>query len=707
MHRRERRRLRACPCSIMRESTRCRPGIGEAIVGVVLLGFLAVLIGGVPLCGGFGLQDPSVEVVQMLDNGGFEQAVPEDALGAFWLTALERGRLGIPTHLVSAERAHTGDHALRLASSRERVHQYVPALEALGDRLTISASVYLSAHPDGAASGTLSVTDSRGNELIYVLAEQPRIAGNAPGKSHLAVPIPAGSWQDVTLEYGRDYVDRFDAKPLPRLTLTLGKQDTGSAPVYWDDLRAQVAFRQVSEAQLLDAIITEARWTIDNLLQRTMDDIGTPSPYLIKSLDAITGEVLSVKTAGGGGPVYNQMLACLGVFHDEQYHDRLVEMADAVVAHLHPQTRLPRRYDGEVDVPVDGNAIPAPTIDFLLRVHELTGDPRYLDAAVGIGEAILALAPRLGSGSRAASAFPPDYIPNTYRSATGDPVAPDSAYELHIRWFASPGALIHLYSETGRTDFKDAAIASALSYVDHDTILHYWGEDYRLAPFSFEPTWYDWDRIDPAFDDYFGYGIGGRRGPYAVLDIYERTKDARLLPFLDASMGFMASVWEEGIHRGGYTFADDARSWQAYYDRYVADPVRYTAYKELLLLNARNVFRSSQYSNGAWIDARFRLWDPSFPDDRASCPRNLLAALTWAYLVDDRDPQWRAMIASVFETTVEEYKRDYGYLISPDGPQSGQNPGGIELRFLGELLHHLVPHLAPSAAVSASSCASR
>jgi len=673
--------------------------------------FLALLLltstGGLASRGGFALPDPSVEIVQMLDNGGFEQAVPEDALGAFWLTPLERGRLGIPTHLVSEERARTGRYALRLASPRERVHQYVPALEARGDRLTISASVYLTAQPDGAASGTLSVTDSRGNELTYVLAEQPRIAGNAPGKVHLAVPIPSGSWQDVILEFGRDYVDRFGAKPLPRLTLALGKQDSGSAPVYWDDLRAQGAFRQVSEAQLLEAILTEARWTIDNLLERTMDDIGTPSPYLIKSLDAITGEVLNVKIAGGGGPVYNQMLAVLEVVSDDAYYHRVVEMADSMVEHLHPMTRLPRKYDGVADVPVDGKTIPAPTIEFLLRVYGLTADERYLDAATEIGEAILEFAPRLASRSRSIGQLPRDYLPNAYDSATGDPLEPESTYEMHIRWFASPGALLHLYSATGRTDFKDAAIASALSYIDHDTILHYWGEDYRLAPFSFEPTWYDWDRIDPAFDDYFGYGIGGRRGPYAVLDIYERTEDARLLPFLDASMGFMASVWEEGIHRGGYTFADDARSWQAYYDRYVAHPVRYAPYKELLLLNARNVFRASQYSNGAWIDARFRLWDPSFPDDRASCPRNLLAALTWAYLVDDRDPQWRAMIASVFETTVWEYKRDYGYLISPDGPQPGQNPGGIELRFLGELLHHLVPHLAPGAAVSASSCVGR
>jgi len=114
----------------------------------------------------------------------------------------------------------------------------------------------------------------------------------------------------------------------------------------------------------------------------------------------------------------------------------------------------------------------------------------------------------------------------------------------------------------------------------------------------------------------------------------------------------------------------------------------------VLIRNARNVFRASQIGNGAWIDARFRQWNASFPDDQASCPRNLLGALTWAYLVDERNPEWLAMIGAVFHETIDTYKRDYGYLRHPYGEQEGSNAGGIELRFLGELLNHLVPHLA-------------
>lgn len=38
----------------------------------------------------------SIEFVQMIDNGGFEAAVPSEALGAFWLTSLGRGGLVRP-----------------------------------------------------------------------------------------------------------------------------------------------------------------------------------------------------------------------------------------------------------------------------------------------------------------------------------------------------------------------------------------------------------------------------------------------------------------------------------------------------------------------------------------------------------------------------------------------------------------------------------
>ncbi len=637
--------------------------------------------------------EAEVVFAQLIDNGGFEEAVPADALGAFWLTAAGRGRTGIPTAWIGSERSRSGRCALTLTSSRQQAWQYIPALEAFTDRMTISGSVQPMSAPDGPATAALTVRDARGAELVYLFGERTRVPDDERSRVYVSMDVTSGRWTDFLLEVGRDYLEAFGRRPLPRLTLILGKHDDGGSPVDWDDLAANVAFHATTEVALRDALLAEARWTFDNLFEHAIDDLGVSTPYLVKSLDAVTGEVLHIAPVGGAHPVYRQILHVLQVIDDPDYHERVVTMADQVIADLDPVTRLPRKWDGERDVAIAGTVIPAPTIDFLLEVYRLTGDPTYLDAAEEIGEAILAFAPRLGTTVRTIGQLPAGYMPNIFRSDTGDPVAPQSTYELHIRWFASAGALIHLYTATGRGVFRDAAIDAALGYIDHDTVLSYWGSDYTLTPFSFEPTWYDWDRIDPAFDDYFGYGIGGREGPYAILDIYERTGDPRLLPFLDASLRWMGDVWNEGMHRGGYTFADDARSWQAYYDRYTADPERYASHRELLIRNARNVLRSTQIDNGVWIDARFRRWDPSFPEDQGSCPRNLLAGLSWAYLVDDRDPVWLAMIGSVFETTVATYKARYGYVRSPEGMGRGPHPGGIELRFLGELLTHLLPHL--------------
>ena len=665
----------------------------RGIVGLLLVG-LALGVGFSASTNDASSSDLSTAWGDMIDNGSFEEAVPAEALGAYWLASAGRGRVGLATSLVTDEVARSGIHLLKLTSSDQVAYKYVPAYEDLADRLTIDAGLFLKSSRTGAAA-TLTVRDSARREVVYVFAEAPRLPADEAARVHIGVPVDAGTWAGVSLDYGADYLARFGENPHPRLTLLLGKGNSGDGAVYWDDIAATVHFLQMSEGELLNRILEEARWVIDNLYEHAIDDIGDPSPFLIKTLDAITGEVLVIKLSGGGGPVYSQMLSYLEVRPDAAYREALIRMADAAIEGLHPVTRLPRKYDGETDTWIDGNAIPAPTIDLFLRMHELTGEARYLDAALELGEAILRYGHGLQTRVRTTIAIPPNYIPNTFDSATGLPVAPESTYVLHIRWFSSPGALIHLYSATGRTDFLDAGLAAALSYVNHDTVLHYWNEDYDLEPFSFEPVWYDWDKIDPAFDDYFGYGIGGRRGPHAILDIYERTGDERLRPFLDASLEQMGAVWLEGIHRGGYTFADDARSWQAYFDRYEADPEAYADHKELLIRNARNVFRSSQYTNGAWIDARFRLWSPSFRDDQASGPRNLLAALTWAYLVDDRDPMWRAMIASVFEEAADTYKREYGYVGKPDGPAEGANAGGFELRLFGELLNHLVHRLTP------------
>ena len=90
-----------------------------------------------------------------------------------------------------------------------------------------------------------------------------------------------------------------------------------------------------------------------------------------------------------------------------------------------------------------------------------------------------------------------------------------------------------------------------------------------------------------------------------------------------------------------------------------ADPVKYAGFREVILGSARNRFRGSQYRNGAWVDADIQRWPPC----SLACgsgPRNMLAGLSWAYAVAGEEPSRRAMIASVYDVSVRQYKYPYG-----------------------------------------------
>ena len=628
--------------------------------------------------------------LQVVDNGGFEEAVPPDALGAFWLTDRGGGRFDIPTGTIKAEVVHSGTYALKLTPDDAPVLQYLPALGSLADGTVVSGSLYLT----GDVTATLAISDSHGNQVVYLFALRPAAPPDDATHHYVTQTIPfTNTWHGFSLPYGQDYRAYFGGNPLPPFTLSLSTQGDDPLAVYWDDLATTVLLRQESEADLRQAVLDEARWAISNTLTYAIDDVGEPSPYIIKTIDAVTGRPLTTGHSSLLWPVYDLILKYLDYEYDQDYYDAVVAMADALMDNISPNTHLPRRYDGVADEPVEGQVHPASVIHFLLDVHELTGDEKYLTAASEMGQAILEFGPRLGITVSNPISIPTGYLPNIFDSATGNPAPISDTYQLHIRWFESPAALMHLYSATGNADLYDAAVDAALSYTDHDTVLQYWGTPYTLTPFSFEPTWYDWDQIDPAFDDYFGYGIGGREGARGLLDIYERSGEEALLPFLDDSLAYILPVWEEGLYRGGHTAGDQARGWEAFYDRYLTDPDKYAAHRDLLLRNARNVFRGTQYRTGAWTDMSFRRWSPEPAGGYVSCPRNLLTTLSWAYALDGEAPSWRAMLASVFHQTIAQYKYDYGYILTPEVNPDGTNPGGAEFRLLDALLTHLLPHL--------------
>ena len=113
-------------------------------------------------------------------------------------------------------------------------------------------------------------------------------------------------------------------------------------------------------------------------------------------------------------------------------------------------------------------------------------------------------------------------------------------------------------------------------------------------------------------------------------------------------------------------------------------------------LAARNHYRGQQYADGTWGDVTIYHFDPKAHlevGDLPGIPRNLLEGLAF---VHDRDlgldtPEVRALFTSVFRSSRDHYKREFGYLSERDD-SAGVNPAGGGVRLapgLVEMLHQL------------------
>ena len=182
---------------------------------------------------GFLLEDAAVEMAQLIDNGGFEEAIPAHALGAFWLAAGERGQIEIPTSLVTMDVARTGTHSLEISRNGQVVYQYVPALEELSDRTVILGSVYVPSRGGDTASAILTIRDNRRSEMVYIFSPRPRVPENDATHAYVPMTVSANRWYDFVLDYGQDHREYFGRNPFPRLPPRLGKKNPSALRFYW------------------------------------------------------------------------------------------------------------------------------------------------------------------------------------------------------------------------------------------------------------------------------------------------------------------------------------------------------------------------------------------------------------------------------------------------------------------------------------------
>jgi|GEM_PF-6445879 len=76
---------------------------------------------------------------------------------------------------------------------------------------------------------------------------------------------------------------------------------------------------------------------------------------------------------------------------------------------------------------------------------------------------------------------------------------------------------------------------------------------YFYLHYLFEPTWYNWQNLVPAFDDYFGYDI---QGLWRVWKAGGFTHEG-IKVYLDKAFADMGAEWWKAMFRGGKEAGND------------------------------------------------------------------------------------------------------------------------------------------------------
>jgi len=473
----------------------------------------------------------------------------------------------------------------------------------------------------------VSVVDGRGDVATLALPTQL-----SPGKQVAGAVVQ--EFEFTLAEFGEAL-----GRPLePRIALRLGPVIQGDRhlkdKVYWGNLRVLVPLPLPTEEALRREIVARLDEIFSTWIERGLDREGPrETGFLCAPFDVVTGERLGT-IPGSWLNFWQYMLLALEVHDDPDWRaafDAFVR--DYLELGLHPETGLPRRWDCVRDEPLDRDVVPVVSdLNFLLELHEHGAESwreRALAAAARMGETILARGV-LPDGSIA-----PRYVP-----ADG---TPDTNEGPHRR-LTLPAQLARLGALTGDARFTDAA-ARALAEAE---FTHHWGGT--------------WNSIDPDFDDRFGT-LGAAS---VVMHTYhpEGPTFGRLVA---TGWEHFAPIWRDALQYGGSTAADQVRCWDLLLDYARVRPEVRTEVVSLLKDAVRAHLRGEQYAGGAWGDVTHQDFDPKTDlqvGDLTGTPANLILGLGMLYERELGLPDtiMRGLFTAVLRSTVEHYRRDYGYL---------------------------------------------
>lgn len=448
----------------------------------------------------------------------------------------------------------------------------------------------------------------------------------------------------------------FGHVPQPRLELRLGGHG-GTAQ--WTAIEVRVPL----PAPLPEALRAEIVERFDEIVTLWLELGLDPETGLLAGYhDALTGQRLG--TFDGG--VHTLWIALLEAQRYEPRANWQAALERFLGFYLErgfdPTTGLPARWDfargapdleRHVEIHVD--------LRFLLDVAEhgpAAFRERALERALAMAETVLAR-----------GVLPDGQVAASYRPRDAEPTLVINP----IRQLDVPALLTRVAILTDDLRYLDAARNA-------------------LAAWEYTHRWPGtWDAIDNGFDDEFGMYAGD-----ALAMLAQYPEEAAFRAPVRSGYEYYAPRWQDALRFGGSIATDQVRCWKLLLEFAELEPEIARGVQQLIPLAVRNHFKGEQYSNGAWGDVTFEDFDPRTGiavGDRPGAPSTLLEGIALAYRPELESGfeqgllEVRAIYTALLRSTVEHYRRPYGYLLLPE--RAGANFAGGGLRLLTGLAEML------------------
>ena len=481
------------------------------------------------------------------------------------------------------------------------------------------------------------------------------------GREHVeSFAIPVG--EELELSIGPlSELNAFQEGVRPRLTVRLAS--TKQSTAYFESVRADVPLPAPSAEELRAEVLALLEQVISLWAERGLDREGPRATgFACNRWDVITGERLQTQR-GRAHPLFSLIGDALTVEEREDWRELYdAYLSDWLELCFDDESGLPRTW-----MPVEDEAFAPASVEMagvmqlLVEIMEAGREP-FATRARARASAIAELVRDRGT-------LPDGNVAAGYSGEEGVPML----NYIPLRRLGLPAELVRYGELVG----DEAYLAIARG---------------ALATMEFTHSWPGtWQRIDPGWDDRYGH-----YGQHAVKMWKAAPRERSFQSFALDGWRFFAPLWRDSLRLGGFIAADQVRCWMILKDIVALEEQERPLVQERLRAAVRSHFKGEQYETGAWGDVTIFQFDPKTNleiGDLPGVPFNLLVGLATLYGEDlgHTDEELRALFASVMRSSVEHYRRDYGYLVTRTQSASA-NPCGGSIRLgvaLAEMLKGL------------------